>query len=46
MEMGIPRSELEFMDDTEVLRKWVIGIELNERRAKEKAREQGLEGNK
>ena len=41
MELGIPRSEMNEMDDDEVIRKWIIGLELAERRKKamEKATE-------
>jgi hypothetical protein len=34
MELGIPRSELTEMTDEEVIRKWVVGLELAERRKK------------
>jgi hypothetical protein len=32
MELGIPRSELNEMSDDQVLRKWVVGMELAARR--------------
>jgi len=32
MELGIPRSELHEMTDEEVIRKWVVGMELADRR--------------
>lgn len=44
MELGIARSELLEMDDEEVIRKWVIGLELAERRSK--ATNTGIEGSK
>jgi len=34
MELGIPRNEMNEMNDDEVIRKWVIGLELADRRKK------------
>jgi len=45
MELGIPRSELNEMSDDQVIRKWVIGLELADRRKNAVDKATGHAGN-